>query len=110
MLSERMSIVNPIISELNDVLLDWKKENDHFNAITAQFAESGGFICLSGVPLYPTDSSLTLQAVLSDAETIAFFLSGGRSIEIAFAWPEDKPPVLSQVLTLTVHHFDDESQ
>lgn len=101
--------MNPIISELNDILLNWKKEYDHFNAITARFTEEDKFIFFSGVPLYPSDSGLTLQSALSDAESIEFFFTDGRNIEISFAWPDDKPPVLSSVSTVTVHRFDDES-
>lgn len=86
-----------IVSILNDVLFDWKKQHDILSGVASQFNECEDFLCFDDFPLCKLTEDLSLESMEFDSDSIQYFLSANRCISITFTWPEDAPPVVSSV-------------
>lgn len=89
--------MHSIISYLNDVLNQWKKDHDIFSAVSSQFSESEGFLCFQDLPLCKLDKSLEMEGAEYDSESIQFYLNDNRSILIYMSWQVNEPPIVENV-------------
>jgi len=86
-----------LVSSMNDVLEDWKKEHDLFHAIPFAFSIESGWLCFHKHMLCPAEEDLLFVSAEFDTETISFFFNTGRSVSLHIAWPEDLPPEIGSV-------------
>lgn len=101
--------MNSLALSLNEIFGQWKKQYDIFASITSSFAISNGFLCFDGHPLFSADE-LSLSSAEYDAESIQFFFTGNRGVNISISWPENLPPVVSSVSFLYILQSSKESE
>lgn len=70
--------MNSIISSMNDILIDWKKEHDIFDSMYLSFCESNGFLCFRDFPLCKLEDHLELVSVETTTESIDIHLNDNQ--------------------------------
>lgn len=86
-----------IVSDLNSVLFDWKKQHDILSGVVSEFKEWDDFLCFEDFPLCKITDDLYLESAEFDSESIQYYLSANRCVSLNFIWPEDSSPVISSV-------------
>lgn len=89
--------MNTLVSQMNGVIADWKRQHDLLSAIASGFTVGDGWLLFDGRSLCAITDDLFLASAEFDAERIEFLLEPGYQIDLVIAWGEDLPPAVEAV-------------